>query len=148
MITIGEAARQTGIKVPTIRFYEQEGLLAPPERTDSGRRVYAEDDLNRLAFIKHARTLGFELHDVRQLLELSDHPEHPCTGADQIARRHLASVRERIAQLQKLETELSRISRSCAGGKKASACRVIEALAVRPPDAARMPKRQKRRRAK
>lgn len=93
--------------------------------------MYAEDDLNRLAFIKHARTLGFELDNVRQLLELSDHPEHPCAGADQIARRHLTSVRERITQLQKLERELARISRSCAGGKTASACRVIEALTQR-----------------
>jgi Cu(I)-responsive transcriptional regulator len=128
MQTIGQVAKATGVKVPTIRFYEQEGLLAAPVRTESGRRLYATADVNRLSFIRHARALGFELDDIRSLLDLSDHPQRSCESADEIARRHLADVKARMAQLKALEKELERIVASCAGGKAAE-CRVIDALA-------------------
>ncbi|MBL8552233.1 MAG: helix-turn-helix domain-containing protein [Hyphomonadaceae bacterium] len=128
MQSIGAAARLTGLKVPTIRFYEQEGLLNPPERTQSGRRLYSPADVQRLAFIRHARALGFELDDIRSLLDLSDQPARSCEEADQIARMHLSGVESRIAQLQALKSELERIVRSCAGGTAAE-CRIIGALA-------------------
>lgn len=128
MHTIGEVARLTGLKVPTIRFYEAEGLVPAPPRTESGRRLYAEAAVRRLAFIRHARALGFELDDIRSLLDLTDSPDRPCADADQIARRHLAAVEVRIAQLEQLRTELSRIARACAGGRPVAKCRVIEAL--------------------
>jgi Cu(I)-responsive transcriptional regulator len=128
MQAIGAVAKRTGLKIPTIRFYEQEGLISPPERTGSGRRLYADADVRRLSFIRHARTLGFELDDIRSLLDLSDHPQRPCDDADRIARRHLAEVDIRIEQLSALKKELARIVRSCAGGR-ASECQVIEALA-------------------
>lgn len=129
MPAIGEVARQTGLKIPTIRFYEAEGLLAAPARGANGRRQYREPDIRRLSFIRHARDLGFELGDVRSLLDLTDHPERPCGQADAIAQRHLDAVEERIAQLNELKKELSRIVRSCAGGRTAGRCNVIEALA-------------------
>lgn len=135
--TIGDAARDTGLKPPTIRFYEQEGLLAAPARTPSGRRLYTAADLRRLSFIRHARTLGFELDDIRSLLDLTDHPERSCADADRIARAHLDAIEARIARLQALQAELSRIVKSCAGGKAAAQCRVIEALAVSPASAPR-----------
>lgn len=69
MLSIGEVAKKTGLKVPTIRFYEQEGLIGPPPRTASGRRLYADKDVRSLTFVRHARTLGFELPDIRSLLE-------------------------------------------------------------------------------
>lgn len=128
MHAIGEAAKRTGVKVPTIRFYEQEGLLPTPPRTDSGRRLYSDDDVRRLAFIRHARALGFELDDIRSLLDLSDHPDRSCDDADRIARKHLTEVEARLAQLKALKAELSRIVVSCAGGRAAQ-CRVIESLA-------------------
>jgi len=129
MLAIGQVSLETGLKVPTIRFYEAEGLLAAPERSANGRRVYSRADVRRLAFVRHARTLGFELDDIRSLLDLTDHPERPCGEADAIARGHLRVVEERIAQLTQLKAELHRIVRSCAGGKSAGQCRVIEALA-------------------
>ncbi|UPT63390.1 MAG: helix-turn-helix domain-containing protein [Hyphomonadaceae bacterium JAD_PAG50586_4] len=128
MYPIGETAKRTGIKIPTIRYYEQEGLLPPPRRTQSGRRVYAEAEVQRLAFIRHARTLGFELTDIRSLLDLSDNPDRSCGEADRIARKHLTEIEARLAQLRLLKTELARIVKSCAGGKAAE-CRIIEALA-------------------
>lgn len=128
MYPIGQAAERTGVKATTIRFYEQEGLLAAPARTAGGRRLYSDSEVRRLAFIRHGRALGFELADIRSLLDLVDHPNQACDDATRIARRHLAEVEQRLAQLSALKTELSRIVRSCAGGKAAQ-CRVIEALA-------------------
>ena len=128
MYAIGQVARATGIKVPTIRFYEAEGLLPAPARSESGRRLYADADVSRLSFIRHARSLGFELDDVRSLLDLADHPNRPCQEADEIARRHLTEVELRIAQLKALKRELTRVVAACAGGA-AGACKVIETLA-------------------
>ncbi|MBX9747487.1 MAG: MerR family transcriptional regulator, partial [Hyphomonadaceae bacterium] len=87
MLSIGDVSKKTGLKIPTIRFYEQEGLIGPPPRSQSGRRLYAEADVRRLTFVRHARTLGFELPDIRSLLELADHPDRPCGDADRIAAR-------------------------------------------------------------
>lgn len=128
MPAIGEVARRTGLKIPTIRFYEAEGLIDPPDRSLGGRRLYSESDVRRLAFVRHARTLGFELADIRSLLELSASPDRPCAHADEIAKAHLIEVEARIEQLEALRRELARIVRSCAGGRAAT-CRVIEALA-------------------
>ena len=127
MFTIGEAARKTGLKVPTIRFYEQEGLIKPPARTESGRRVYSDRDLRRLSFVRHARKLGFELPDIPSLLNLADHPERHCHDADRLAQQNLEAVRQRIEQLRALEHELTRMVSSCAGGTSAD-CQIIESL--------------------
>ena len=77
-VTIGEAARASGVKVPTIRYYEQVGLLPAPERTASLRRLYTRRDLSRLAFIRHARELGFDVEAIRALLKLQDDPNQSC----------------------------------------------------------------------
>ena len=91
-----------------------------------GHRAYTQAHLDRLAFIRHARELGFPLDDVRALLCLSDDPDRPC--ADAIARQHLGAVRSRIARLQALEAELPRMVDACGHGK-VGACRVIQMLA-------------------
>ncbi len=128
MYVIGQAAKITGVKVSTIRFYEQEGLLAAPPRTESGRRLYSDSDMRRLAFIRHARALGFELGDIRSLLDLDDHPDRPCNEADLITRAHLKDVEARLAQLMSLRTELLRMVSACEGGT-AARCLIIETLA-------------------
>lgn len=125
---IGELARATGTKVETIRWYERDGTMPPPARTEGGHRAYTRAHMDRLAFIRHARELGFPLDDVRALLHLSDDPDRPCTEADAIARQHLGAVRSRIARLQALETELARMVEACGHGKVAE-CRVIQVLA-------------------
>jgi DNA-binding transcriptional MerR regulator len=128
MLPIGQAAKRTGIKVPTIRYYEQEGLLAAPARSESGRRLYSEADIGRLAFIRHARVLGFELSAIRSMLDLSDHPDCSCAEVDRIASAHLQTVRARMLQLRRLERELKRMLAACEGGAVAN-CRIIETLA-------------------
>lgn len=125
---IGDLARQTGTKVETIRWYERDGTMPPPARTEGGRRAYTQAHLDRLAFIRHARELGFRLDDVRTLLGLSDDPDRSCADADLIARQHLTAVRSRIARLQALETELARMVDACGHGS-VSECRVIQVLA-------------------
>ncbi|MEQ8823459.1 MAG: helix-turn-helix domain-containing protein [Filomicrobium sp.] len=126
-VSIGVAAKLTGIKVPTIRYYEQIGLLSGLKRTDSNRRLYGAADLDRLRFIKHARELGFELDAIRTLLDLQVDPEKPCSAIDAIAREHLADVDQRIASLQGLKRELRRMIESCSRGRIAD-CRIIEVL--------------------
>lgn len=127
-LPIGEAARQSGVKVPTIRYYEQIGLLAVPPRSEGNRRQYGGDDLRRLAFIRHARELGFEIEAIRTLLTLQDQPGQSCMAADEIARARLAEVEQRIASLRALKAELKRMVASCAHGT-VDQCRVIEILA-------------------
>jgi DNA-binding transcriptional MerR regulator len=132
-VPIGEAARQSGVKAPTIRYYEQIGLLPSPLRSEGNRRHYAVADLHRLKFIRHARELGFEVDAIRALLRLQDHPEQSCSAADEIARARLAEVERRIASLIALRAELERMLSQCRSGKVA-ACRVIETLADRSHD--------------
>jgi DNA-binding transcriptional MerR regulator len=129
VIPIGTLAERTGVKVETIRYYEQVGLLPRPERSDGNQRRYGRRHLERLAFIKHARDLGFSVDSVRTLLDLSDKPDMACDEAHKAAASHLADVRGKIAQLKSLEAELERIARSCSGGVPVRDCAVIEALA-------------------
>ena len=127
-VSIGEAARQSGVKVPTIRYYEQIGLLPAPHRTGGNRRDFHPRDLQRLAFIRHARELGFEVDAIRTLLGLQDDPAQSCAAADAIAQARLAEVKQRIASLRALQAELERMIADGAHGKVAD-CRVIEVLA-------------------
>ncbi|MFG1479124.1 helix-turn-helix domain-containing protein [Xanthobacter sp. V4C-4] len=127
-VSIGAAAKASGVKVPTIRFYEQIGLMPPLVRTEGNRRLYGPADLRRLAFIRHARELGFEIEAIRALLALQDHPEQSCAGADAMAHARLEEVRRRIASLRALEAELERMVGECSHGRVAE-CRVIEVLA-------------------
>jgi DNA-binding transcriptional MerR regulator len=127
-VAIGEAARLSGVKVPTIRYYEQVGLLPEPPRTDGNRRLYGNGEVRRLAFIRHARELGFDVDAIRTLLELQDNPAQSCATADGIARARLIEVEQRIASLLALKTELERMVTGCEHGR-VDECRVIEILA-------------------
>ena len=127
-LSIGELSRQAGVKVTTIRFYEGAGLMPKPPRSEGDRRLYDAGHVRRLSFIRHARELGFEMDDVRALLELSDRPEGSCEPVDEITGRHLAAVDAKIAKLTALKGELTRMLDCCGHGAVAE-CRVIEALA-------------------
>ena len=127
MLSIGKLARAAGAKVPTIRYYEQIGLLEPPARTEGNQRLYEPGAADRLTFIRHARDLGFPLEAIRDLLSLSDRPDQSCEAADTIARAQLAEVERRLARLSALKAELERMIDQCQGGRIAD-CRVIESL--------------------
>jgi DNA-binding transcriptional MerR regulator len=126
-LTIGDLARRTGVKVPTIRYYEQIGLLAAAPRTEGGQRRYGEDELKRLAFIRHARDLAFDVEDIRQLLALTETPQRSCHEADSIALRHLDEIEARIRSLQSLRDELRRMVEECGHGRICE-CRILEVI--------------------
>ncbi|WP_425583827.1 MerR family transcriptional regulator [[Pseudomonas] carboxydohydrogena] len=126
-ISIGELARRTGVKVPTIRYYEQIELMPLPPRTGGQQRRYNTEHVTRLKFIRHARDLGFEVDAIRELLALSAKPNESCTQIDEIARRHIAEIEQRIMDLVTLRAELQRMVDECGCGH-VSECRVIESL--------------------
>ena len=115
-ISIGAAADKTGVKTETIRFYEREGLIRPPLRTDGGHRVYDSDRIERLAFIHRARELGFPLNQVRSLFQMVDETGHTCGEVGELAGSHLETVRSRIADLRAMEKVLQGMVSSCSGG--------------------------------
>lgn len=125
---IGEISRRSHVKVPTIRYYEQIGLLPAAARSDGNRRLYGARDLRRLSFIRHARDLGFEIDAIRTLLTLQDNPSQPCSEADGIARDKLAEVNARIESLMALKEELEAMVGGCEH-RCVGECRVIEVLA-------------------
>jgi len=127
-ISIGSVSQASGVKVPTIRYYEQIGLLPTPPRTEGNRRSYDEDDLGRLTFIRHSRELGFEIDEIRTLLSLQDQPNVSCEEADQIASKHLVDVKQKIASLTALQHELERMVEGCSHGR-VETCKVIDILA-------------------
>jgi len=127
-LSIGDLARMTGVNVRTIRYYETVGLLPEPSRTTGNQRVYGEAQRRRLAFIRHARDMGFSMEAIRDLLRLAEAgPDAPCADADAIARQQLAAVTSRIARLRSLQAELERMLE--AHCQTIGHCRVIEVLA-------------------
>ena len=128
MFSIGALSQETGVKVPTIRYYEQIGLIEAPIRTAGNQRRYAQSHAQRLRFIRHARELGLPLGAIRELLKLSDAPEQPCAQADRLVQQHLDAVRARIAKLQQLERELARMAQGCAA-ERSGDCYVLQSLA-------------------
>ena len=126
-LSIGALAKATDVKVTTIRFYEQIGLLPEPARAPNDRRVYDDQTLQRLAFIKHARQLGFSVDAIRTLLKLADDPEQPCDQANALAAEQLAAVESKLARLEALRGELQRVVAAACHGH-VSDCRVIEVL--------------------
>ena len=118
----------SGVKAPTIRYYERIGLLPAPPRAENNRRHFEAADHRRLAFIRHARELGFEIAAIRSLLKLQDDPHQACATVHGIARERLAEVEQRIGRLSALKAELEMMIEQCSHGHVAN-CRVIEVLA-------------------
>lgn len=129
MFSIGELSKHTKIKVPTIRYYEEMGLLAEAERTSGNQRRYDKAGLERLSFIRHARDLGFSIEAISSLIELQEHPDRSCEAATEIATSQLEDVRAKIKRLRTLEKELSRISKGCDGEGVSEDCYVLASLA-------------------
>ena len=126
-LKIGDIAKETGLRVETIRYYERAGLLNSPGRTAGRHRVYSREDLTRLKFIVSARELGFSQADVRQLLSLSSGGTIPCHDVKSITERHLAAIRARITMLVKMEALLASAVAQCPGGAVQN-CAVIDVI--------------------
>lgn len=126
----GELAHATGSNIETIRYYEKTGMLPDPPRTQAGYRVYSPAHATRLRFILRARALGFSMTDIRGLLGLEDGTAPTCAEVKTRTERHLADVRTRIADLQRIETVLAATSAKCSGGNVPD-CAVLQSLTSR-----------------
>lgn len=114
-LRVGEVARQAGVTTDTIRYYEREGLLPPPERTPSGYRAYGPGALDRLAFIQGCQRLGLRLADIRQLLGIRDTGVCPCGHAEEHLRRRITEVDAEIERLTALRAEMATMAASLPG---------------------------------
>ena len=127
-LTIGKLAKQVGVGIETVRFYERQGLIDPPPRTDSNYRIYPEDEVGRLKFIKRAKSLGFTLHEIKELLLLRHDPH--ATKAD-IKDRTLTKIKdieEKISDLTRIKTALEHLASSCDGHGPLDECPILNAL--------------------
>jgi MerR family mercuric resistance operon transcriptional regulator len=124
--TIGTLARQAGLNVETIRYYQRRGLVPEPPKPPGGIRRYAPEHARRLRFIKQAQQLGFSLEEVEELLSLEDGLH--CREVEELAGRKLAAVRQRIAQLTTIETVLAALVEKCRGNRGKLKCPLISSL--------------------
>lgn len=128
MIKRGELAKRSDCNLETVRYYEKIGLLKPPERTPSGHRLYSPGDQQaRLGFILRGRDLGFSIGELKSLLSLVDSHDYSCGEVLELTDDHLASVRQKIIDLRKLERTLADVSAQCEGGDVPE-CPIIDAL--------------------
>ncbi|MFT6424585.1 MAG: DNA-binding transcriptional MerR regulator [Celeribacter sp.] len=128
MLSIGMLSKRSGVKIPTIRYYEDIGILKEAERSTGNQRRYRDSDLERLAFVRHARQLGFSLEGISSLIALQEHPDRSCAEAGALARAQRQLVQDKIDRLQRLEQELTRISQGCDGQGTAGECYVLSCL--------------------
>ena len=132
-LSIGELSRGTRVNIETIRYYERIKMLPAPPRTASGRRIYGPAETRTLTFIRRSRELGFTLDEIRTLLTLSAHDsKNTCTEVRDLAARHLADVRAKIADLRAMATVLSDAVRRCDAGELPG-CPLIDALSATAP---------------
>ncbi|WP_170519873.1 MerR family transcriptional regulator [Ruegeria atlantica] len=116
MIAIGEASRQSGVGIETIRYYEREGIVPKPARAPNNRRLYSAHDVGRLRFLKKCRGLGFPLADAKTLLDLSEGGGEDCRTVKEMADLHISKVRDKIRELRRLETALNELTANCDSG--------------------------------
>lgn len=127
LLTRGELAARIGCNIETIRYYEKAGLLPPPPRSQSGHRLYGQDLVKRLNFVRRSRDLGFTLEEIRQLLRLVDGGKYTCAQVEALALEHVQEIRRKISDLRKLKSVLETMASHCSGGTVPD-CPIIDAL--------------------
>ena len=127
LVTIGEAAKQTGLSAKMIRHYEEAGLLNKANRTDAGYRLYNSQQLQQLSFIKQARTLGFSIAQVSSLLDLWRNPQRSSKEVKQLAEHHLDEIKQKVAELQQMQQVLQQLADSCCGDDQPQ-CAILDGL--------------------
>lgn len=130
-IKIGELAKRTESTVETIRYYEKEGLLPEPARSQGNYRLYGEGHIERLRFIRHCRTLDMALDEVRTLLQYRDTPTEDCGDVNALLDAHIHAVEMRVEELMQLKGHLTDLRQKCAKATPTVACGILRALADR-----------------
>lgn len=127
-LTIGAVARQAGVGVETIRFYEREGLIADPPRRESGYRQYPPDTVDRVLFIKRAKDVGFSLREIKGLLDLRLSPKAAAADVRKRAMAKIDDIAAKIRCLQRMKRTLEKLTAACSGKGPVSECPILEAL--------------------
>lgn len=125
---IGEFAQRTGVAIDTVRYYERQGLLPPPERQPSGYRSYRVDDVTRLRFVRRAKVLGFTLEEIRELLALSGRREDDMGSLKAAAQHKLADVEAKLSELTRIRDGLRTLVEACPGHGALDTCPILHAL--------------------
>ncbi len=125
---IGELAQAAHTQVETIRYYEREGLLPEPARSESNYRIYGAEHAERLSFILHCRGLDMSLNEIRVLLRFKDAPTENCLAVNNLLNEHIGHVAKRIHELQQLEDQLKHLRQLCLGGQDAQRCGILNEL--------------------
>ncbi|WP_299873619.1 Zn(2+)-responsive transcriptional regulator [uncultured Cocleimonas sp.] len=127
---IGELSKNTGFQVETLRFYEKQGLISPVGRTESGYREYDQESLKQLHFIQQAKSVGFSLNEISELLTLRvERDQHSCSEVKTIAEQKLVQIESKINELNKMRDALHKITDACCGGPEpATSCTILNAL--------------------
>ena len=127
---IGELSKNTGFQIETLRYYEKQGLIAPVGRTESGYREYNSDSLKQLHFIQQAKSVGFSLNEISELLTLRvERDQRSCFEVKTIAEQKLAQIESKISELNKMRDALHKITDACCGGAEpATSCTILNAL--------------------
>ncbi|MBQ1766091.1 MAG: Cd(II)/Pb(II)-responsive transcriptional regulator [Aquincola sp.] len=125
---IGELAQTAGTGVETVRFYEREGLLPAPPRSSGNYRVYSSEHVDRLAFIRHCRSLDMTLDEIRVLLRFQDAPHEDCGEINALLDSHIGHVARRIRELRALERDLMQLRGQCGRSREAKDCGILEGL--------------------
>jgi Cu(I)-responsive transcriptional regulator len=137
LMDIGRAAKESGVSVKMIRHYEAIGLLPPPARTLANYRVYGPNDVHVLRFIKRARTLGFSMEDIKELVGLWKNRSRSSAAVKKIAGRHLEELTRKIAELQSIAATLEHLTKHCHGDHRPE-CPILEDLSREPGHALRV----------
>jgi MerR family transcriptional regulator, copper efflux regulator len=127
-LTTARLAHEGGVNVETIRYYERHGLLPKPPRTHSGYRIFSDDSVKWLRFIKHAKDLGFSLKEIKELLALRVRPGSSCVDVRRKAEAKIVDVDQKIQHLQTIKKALQSLTATCAGKGPVSTCSILEAL--------------------
>lgn len=127
-MTIGKLAKLCGVGVETIRFYEREGLIHQPERKPSGYRIYPEEAVRQVHFIRQAKELGFSLKEIGELLDLRLDGERACDEVRSLAEAKMADVEEKIRVLEKMRQTLGELVFACKKNKKTEPCPILRAI--------------------
>ncbi len=127
-LTVGQLAKKAGVNVETVRYYERIGLMPEPQRRESGYRMYSQDDLTRLAFIRHAKELGFTLNEIRELLELRVDAKSNCEEVRAQAEAKIRNIEQKIAHLQRIREVLGKLVSACWQREDTGECPILEAI--------------------
>ena len=127
MLTIGAASRLSGVNIETIRYYEKRGLVSEPDRSASGRRLFSDDLIAELRFVRRCREMGFAIDDIEEILATARSDGKECRDVSNVGRRHLSAVREKIEGLKKLEADLSTLLDQCCEDEQCS-CPMLDVL--------------------